>query len=151
MHNKQEHTQPFFLRSQTEVVLLTIVTLGVYPVYWFYKAFRSIKELREKEGKATPSVWWAALSLFTSHIYFHALYNEYEKINPYKAHAWYNQPIVLSGLFFVTALLISPLSFIPLTIAQAMTKELHEKGIEFPDFEEIDSQDPNMPKWEDFE
>jgi hypothetical protein len=141
---------PFFLRSTTHVVLLTIVTFGIYPVLWFYKAFESLKESREKENKTTPSIWWALMSIFTSHIYFNAVYKQYEKVDGYKAHAWFNQPVVLSGLFFVTTLLISPLSFIPLLIAQNMVKEIRVAGVEFVDFEKAETQNDESKEWKDF-
>lgn len=71
--NKQHivHT-PFFAVSLTKLVVLSICTLGLYQIYWFYQNWCLIKE--REQLKITP-LWRAIFSIFYCQLLFEKIAN----------------------------------------------------------------------------
>lgn len=85
--------------SSVTFFLLTFVTLGLYPVYWSWKAWRVLGTLREKE------YWSFGRAIFytiNSYWLFKGVLQEAEKTGYSKKY----QPAILALFVFVGALLI---------------------------------------------
>jgi hypothetical protein len=86
-------------RSMAAQILLTIVTFGIYSVYWFYSI---ACELRDATGddKASPALWTVLLFVPFGFLYSFYKFGElYEKWSPDHFNRW---------LTFVLYLVFSP-------------------------------------------
>jgi hypothetical protein len=112
----------FFSVSLKKLIILSVLTFGLYQVYWFYKHHRAIK------GKEEHSVVSFGKSLFAIFFCF-KLFRKVLKEAKEKGYPIKNESIILAivfiALWFVgtgggvaTYSLWSLLSFIPLTYVQ---------------------------------
>lgn len=67
--------QPGKLRAPLTVVLLTIVTLGIYGLFWYYRMYQDMKDYR---GKGVGGVLGLVLGIFCSIINIFLLPSEVE-------------------------------------------------------------------------
>lgn len=58
---KSGHTPKFFSISSEKLMLLSVLTLNIYDLYWFY---RNWKEVKESEGTHIRPFWRAFFSVF---------------------------------------------------------------------------------------
>ena len=67
--------QPGKIRSPLTVVLLTIVTIGIYGLYWYFRTYQDMKDYR---GKGIGGVLGLLLGLFCSIVNIFLLPSEVE-------------------------------------------------------------------------
>ena len=57
-------------RSVAKVIILTLVTLGIYGIYWYYKVLSEIKEHTGRDY----SPWLRLVMLFIPFLNFYVIY-----------------------------------------------------------------------------
>ncbi len=80
-------------------VLLTIITLGIYTIYWFYQISMEMKNIAN-DTNASPALWTVLLFIPFGAFYSYYKFSElYEKISAEKFNRW---------LLFVLYIVFSP-------------------------------------------
>jgi len=130
-------------------VLLTIVTLGLYQVYWFYRNWR---DLRDDAGKEV-SPGWRTLGLMIPFVNFVMVYQQLSLIRDVAAETGEEEPygpglvtVVIVALTFIANLTmtwtISLLTVIPLIPVQMTLNRIWEhKQPGMPIRTEFDAQE----------
>jgi hypothetical protein len=75
-------------RSMPMQVVLTLLTFGIYPFYWFYSVGYELKDAVRDE-KASPVLW--TILLFVPLVHFYSWYKFaelYERWSPDKFNRW---------------------------------------------------------------
>ncbi len=86
-------------RNMFVQVLLTIITLGIYTIYWFYQISMEMKNIAN-DTNASPALWTVLLFIPFGAFYSYYKFSElYEQISSEKFNRW---------LLFVLYLVFSP-------------------------------------------
>ncbi len=86
-------------RNMIAQILLTIVTFGIYSIYWFYVISEEMKGIAQ-DDQAQPALWTVLLFIPIAQIYSLYKFSElYEKISKENFNRW---------LMFVLWLVFSP-------------------------------------------
>ena len=119
---------PFHRVSLGKFSLLSVSTLGLYELYWFY---RNWKLLKAESGRDISPFWRAVFSPIFCYSLGQSIDDAAEKANvPERTH-----PAVLAGLYFALVLahrlpdpywLVSLLSFVPLVPFVRQIERIHE-------------------------
>ncbi len=108
-------SQIFFQVSKTKLVVLSVVTFGIYEVYWFYKNWKFLKETQDL--KILPF-----LRALFSYIFFYSLFKriqEYAKENNVRTE--YSPGWLTAGYILLSMTYKSPEPFWCLTILTVLT------------------------------
>ncbi len=76
-HTPKSQSQLFFPASKTKLLVLSVCTLGIYEIYWFYKNWKFVKE---NQGLKIMPFWRAVFSPFFCYSLFKAV-REHAKRN----------------------------------------------------------------------
>ncbi len=86
-------------RNMIAQVFLTIITLGIYTIYWFYQISMEMKNIAN-DTEASPALWTVLLFIPFAGFYSYYKFSElYERISVEKFNKW---------LMFVLYLVFSP-------------------------------------------
>jgi hypothetical protein len=86
-------------RNMIVQVILTIITLGIYTIYWFYQISMEMKNIAN-DTYASPALWTVLLFIPFGAFYSYYKFSElYERISVEKFNRW---------LLFVLYLVFSP-------------------------------------------
>jgi len=90
-----EHTECFSVSTQ-KLVVMWVLTMGLYEIYWFYRNWRAIKI---QEDKKLSPFWRAILSVF----YCYSLFKRIIRSANEKGHKSKNTPgaLTLAYIFFI--------------------------------------------------
>lgn len=119
---------PFYCVSIRKFSILSLLTLGAYPIFWFYKNWSQYKAY----SKENLSPFWRA---FFSPLFCFALANKVNLVSRESNLGRQLEPSTLAGLYFVFVLvsrlpdpywLISMLAFLPLLAIVKQIRQLHE-------------------------
>ena len=118
--------------STTKLVVLSLVTFGLYEIYWFY---RNWKLMRDRQGEAVSPFWRAVFSPLTA-------YSLFERIKgiegPGREAGWGASGLAVAYLLTISAWrlpdpwwLVSLLSFVVLIPVQGTINEVAvERGLQ---------------------
>ncbi|MFC1667092.1 hypothetical protein ACFL0P_04430 [Candidatus Omnitrophota bacterium] len=120
---------PFFPTSTTKLIVMSVCTLGIYEIFWFYKNW---KFLKEKHNFDISPFWRAWFCIFTCYSFF-KIVKAYA--NQHKSEAEYKPgPLTLLYiLLFVASRAPDPLwifstfSFVPLLSVQKVINNLKDQ------------------------
>ena len=48
-------------RSLLAYLFLSLITIGIYAIYFWYATIRDLNEMLKSDGKKTPQIWWVIL------------------------------------------------------------------------------------------
>ncbi len=109
---KDKVTFPIF--SKWRLIVFSILSFGLYSVYWFAKYFQAIEPRRRVRGKKTKDILLGIFNSFTSGILFYELDSiKKEGIGtPSKLHPALSAILYFLFMFFGRFFLLSPIVFI---------------------------------------
>ncbi len=74
----------YFAISKQRLILFSILTLGIYQIYWFYKNWKAVKKTEGQNGSSYWPFWRAVFAVFFCHSLFKKV------LESAKSHAYQN-------------------------------------------------------------